>query len=117
MRDHYIETNGVDVTHRVPNVLAWNDYDEIDWANTTWTDTTIRVLLGSRKSDEIDKVHEGYQESEEDLNVRFKSTDTVAKGDLIIHDGITYRIVQYRQRPYAGMTVKRGILKAEPMGG
>ena len=117
MRDHYIETNGINATHKAPDVMAWNDYDEIDWTNTTWIDTTIRILVGPRVKDRTRKQREGFQETEEDLAVTFKSTDTIAKGDIIEVSGVTYRVIDYRERPYQGMTVKKGTMRPEPMGG
>lgn len=117
MRDHYIETNGIDATHRAPLVIVKNDYNEIDWTNSTWTDTTIRILLGPRKKDRARKQREGLMESDEDLAVTFKSTATVAINDIIEITGVTYRLIDYYQRPYQGMTVKKGTLRAEPMGG
>ena len=113
MRDHFIETNGLSATLRVPNVTQYNAYHEIDWDTSTWTDTSIKVLLGPQVKDRHRKSPEGLTETSEDLNITFKSTDSPAIGNLVIIGGITYRIIDLWTRPYQGLTVKKGIVRSE----
>lgn len=116
MRDHFIDANGVSATHRVPNVTAYNEYHEIDWATSTWTDSSITVLLLPDSKATQKKKAEGLMAHDEELRVAFRSTDTIDRGDLLMIDSLTYRIIELNTKTYQGTTIKKGRLRKEPQG-
>lgn len=117
MRDHYIETNGVSATLKVPDVRVYTaGYHELDWAASTWTDTSIKVIVGPLTKDRKRKLSEGLVAEKEDLQVTFKSDTTIAIGNLVVVGSVIYRLIDLSTRPYHGILVQKGILRIEPQG-
>lgn len=112
-RDHFIHTNGRSVTLRKETTLAYNEYDEIDEASSTYTDTSIKVVLGPITKDVVKRMPAGLEWDQDDLAITFQGSANIAAGDLIIDGTDYYRVIALWNRTYAGSTIMKGLLRRE----
>jgi len=109
--DHFINQNGVTVTHRKVASVVYNEYDEIDTSQTTYTDTSIKIFVIPTKTHKFEHRLEGKTSVPGDLEALVPSTVTVNEGEQIIYDGDTYKIESKTVITYAGTTVTKITLK------
>lgn len=113
--DAFIERWGRQVTLRKEDSPVFNEYGEYDEAQSTWTDTNIKVWLSPAEGDTAEYRMEGIALEPEDKNIRFKSGENVVEGDFILYEGKRYRVIRLRRSSYAGFAVCEGLIRLEPI--
>ena len=79
--DFFIRSQGMTVTvYKIVSEVFYNDYDELDWENSTKTSFPAKMLIGNRKSEvpSAKKSKEGWDYQDPLLIVFFPSDTDIS---------------------------------------
>jgi len=97
--------HGVQVTLKHLASAAYNEYDELDEDNCTWTETQTHILLKPFSKDEITEIEEGRLEG---CNFQAFYSDSVTpqpKDRVVFSDGRTFEVMWTEQKKAHGDTL------------
>ena len=106
MRDHFIDSQGTDVTLRKLSNKVFNSYSEL--ASFDADDTPIRVLLSPGTAQVYPREKEGRDNRPKPVDITFKSDCTVVIGDYIVIDDAEWIVDELNIRTYRGMSFFKG---------
>ena len=98
--DNFIDKVGKNITIHRLSAIVLDDYNNIDLANSTWTQTSGKMFIGARRSDkpQLNDAPEGTDVSEY-MVVFMRSSDVAdirdgVDGDIVEWNGKFYRVVR-----------------------
>jgi len=113
--NNFIDNNGENATLRKIDTASYNEYDELDYNNVTWTETSIKIVVVPSISITSDRLPEGRRSTPDDLTVYTKTDVTISEDDYIVYNGVNYKILKLEKIKFAGLSVYRLMLhRVEP---
>jgi len=110
----FLRKIGKTATLKKKDTVVYNDYDEVDYDNTTYTETTIEIWLDPAQGYEQERPREGVDVGPTEKEVI--TLDTTADfGDLLVIDNETYEIIKKTRVTYRGLDFIKLTIKERVM--
>lgn len=112
-RYHFVFSNARSVTLKQLNTMLVNQYDEINYGDSNWTDSTIKILINPNQNDKERDGMEGIPAEQGDVWATVDNDSSIAIGNLIVDGSITYRVMELKKVQYKGINAIRVYLRWE----